>query len=99
MVLCVLPHPGVTVVDIDSCYILVGKARKDHKPLGKEVGLEAIAGSYMCQVHNYLVRLSVVRFEGEEDMIDEQVTIDLACFEPEEKLIEKKGYGQAFCSA
>ncbi len=48
MVLGVLPHPGVTVVDIDSCYVLVGKARKDHKPLGQEVGLEAIAGSYVC---------------------------------------------------
>lgn len=81
----VLPHPGVAVVDINSCNILVGKARKDHEPLGQEVGLEAIAGSHMCQVYYYLVGLSVVGFEGEEDVVDEQVSIYLACFEPIEK--------------
>lgn len=48
MVFGVLPHPGIAVVDVDSCYVLICKARKDHKPLGQEVGLEAIAGSYMC---------------------------------------------------
>lgn len=85
VVLGVLPHPGVAVVDVDGCDILVGKARKDYEPLGQEVGLEAIAGSHMCQVHYYFVGLSVVGFEGEEDMIDEQVSIYLTCFEPKEK--------------
>lgn len=85
MVLGVLPHPGVAVVDVDGCDILVRKARKDHEPLGQKVGLEAIAGSHVCQVYYYLVGFSVVGFEGEEDVVDEQVSIYLACFEPKEK--------------
>lgn len=89
MVLCVLPHPGVAVVHVDSCYILIGKAGKDHEPLGQEVGLETIAGSYMGQIYYYLVGFSIVGFESEEDMVDEQVPIDLACFEPKERRIKK----------
>lgn len=85
MVLGVLPYPGVAVVDIDSCNILVGKARKDNKPFGQEVSLEAVAGSHMCQINHYLVGLSVVGFEGEKDMVDEQVSIYLACFEPKKR--------------
>lgn len=84
MVLGVLPHPGVAVVDIDSSYVLVCKARKDHKPLGQEVCLEAIAGSYMCQVYHNLIGLGVVGLQGEEHVVDEQVTIDLACLESKE---------------
>lgn len=48
MVLGILPYPGVAVVDKNSCYVLIGKARKDDEPLGQEVSLEAIARSNMC---------------------------------------------------
>lgn len=82
MVLGVLPHPGVAVVDVDGRHVLVGEAGKDDEPLGQEVGLEAIAGSHVGQIHDYFVGLRVVGFEGEEDVIDEQVSIYLACFEP-----------------
>ena len=33
VVLGILSHPCIAVVDINSCYVLIGKARKDHKPL------------------------------------------------------------------
>lgn len=85
VVLGVLPHPGVAVVDIDSCNVLVGKARKDDKPFGQEVSLEAVAGPHMCQIYHYLVGLRIVGFEGEEDVVDEQVSVYLACFEPKKK--------------
>lgn len=35
----------------------------------------------MCQVDHYFIGLCVVGLESEENMIDEQVSIDLACFE------------------
>lgn len=83
MVFGVLPHPGVTVVDVDGCYVIIGEPRKDNKPLGEEIGLEAIAGAGMGQVHHYLVRFGIVGLEGEQHMVDEQVSINLASFEPE----------------
>lgn len=85
MVLGVLSYPGVAVVDIHSGHILVSKARKYHKPLGQKVGLEAIAWTYVCQIYHYLIGLCVVGFESEEDVIDEQISIYLACFESREK--------------
>lgn len=88
MVLGIFPYPGVAVVNIDGCYVLIGKAWKDHKPLGKEVCFEAVAGPHMRQIDDDLIGLGVVGLEGEEDMVDEQITVDLACFESTEK--EKK---------
>lgn len=82
VILGVLSYPRVAVVDVNGCYVLVGETRKDHKPLGQEVGLEAIARSHVGQVDDYLVRLGVVWFEGEEDVVDEQVTVDLSRFKP-----------------
>ena len=43
----------------------------------------------MCQVYYYLIGLSIVRFEGKEDMVDEQITIDLACLEPKERELKQ----------
>lgn len=85
VVLGVLPHPGVAVVHVNSRNILIGKTRKDYKPLGKEVSLEAIAGPYVGQVYYNLIGLGVVGFEREENMVDEQVTVDLSGFEPKEE--------------
>lgn len=84
MVLCVLPHPRVTVVDVDGCYVLVSKPRENNKPFGEEVGLEAVAGTSVGQVYYYLIRFGIVRLEGEQHMVDEQVSINLASFESEE---------------
>lgn len=39
----------------------------------------------MCQVYYYLIGLGIVGFEGKKDVVDEQVTIDLACFEPKDR--------------
>lgn len=85
MILGVLPYPSVAVVDVDGGYILIRKARKHNKPLGQKVSLETVAWADMCQVDHYLIGLCVVGFESKEDMIDEQVSIYLACFESIEK--------------
>lgn len=34
MVLGVFPHPRVTVVDVDGCYVLVGEPWEYDKPFG-----------------------------------------------------------------
>ena len=94
MVLCVLPYPGITVVDKDSCNILIGKAWKHNKPLGEEVCLEAIAGPNMRQIHHNLIRLSIVGFEGEQDMVYEEVSIDLSSLEPKGQRRADKIMGQ-----
>lgn len=82
VVLGVLPHPRVAVIDKHSGHILVSKVREDHKPLGQEVGLETVAWADMSQVHDNLVGLGVVGLQGEQNVVDEKVTIDLARFEP-----------------
>lgn len=83
VVLGVLPHPRVAVVDVHGRHVLVGEAGEHHEPLGQEVGLEAVAGSHVGQVHHDLVGFGVVGLEGEEDVVDEQVSVYLARFEPE----------------
>lgn len=85
VVLGVLPDPGVAVVHVDSRDVLVGEAGEHHEPLGQKVGLEAIAGSHVCQVDHDLIGFGVVRFESEEDMIDEQVSVNLTGFKPAER--------------
>jgi len=83
VVLGVLPHPGVAVVDEDGRHVLVGEAGEHHEPLGQEVGLEAVAGPHVREVHHDLIGLGVVGLEREEDVVDEQVPVDLARLEPE----------------
>lgn len=82
VVLGVLPHPRVAVVDVHGRHVLVREPGEHHKPLGQEVGLEAIAGSHVCQVHDDFVGFSVVGLEGEEHVVDEQVSVYLARLEP-----------------
>lgn len=84
VILGVLPYPSVAVVDVDSGYILICKARKHNEPLGQKVCLEPVAWANMCQVDHYFIGLCVVGLESEENMVDEQVSIDLACFESRE---------------
>lgn len=71
MVFGVFPYPGVTVVDVDGGHVLVSKSRKDDKPFGEEVCLEAVAGAGVGQVHHQLVGFGIVRFESEEDVVYE----------------------------
>lgn len=81
MVFCVLAHPSIAVVDIDSGDVFIRKTGKNHKPLGQKICLEAVAWAYMSQVHHNLIWFGVIRFQGEEYMVDEQVSIDLSSFE------------------
>lgn len=84
VILGVLPHPSVAVVDVDGSHILVREARKHNKPLGQKVCLKPVAWADMCQVDHYFIGLCVVGLESKEDMVDEQVSIDLARFESTE---------------
>lgn len=81
VILGVLPYPGVAVVDIDGSHVLICKARKHNKPLGQKVRLKPVAWANMRQINHYFVGLCVVGLKSEEHMVDEQVPIDLACFE------------------
>ncbi|KAG9341392.1 hypothetical protein JZ751_019199 [Albula glossodonta] len=72
VILGVLAHPRVAVVDVDGCHVLVGKTREDHKPLGQEVSLEAVARPSVGQVHHNLVGLGVVGLEGQQHVVDQQ---------------------------
>lgn len=83
VVLGVLPHPRVAVVDVDGRYVLVGEPREDDEPFGKEVRLKAVAGAGVSQVHYYLIRFGIVGFEGEQHMVDKQVSIYLPGLKPE----------------
>lgn len=60
MVLGVLPDPGVTVIDINCRDIVVGKARKNNKPLREEVCFKAIARSSMGKVHYNFIWLCII---------------------------------------
>lgn len=85
VVLGVLPHPRVAVIDVHGRDVLISEPGKDHEPLGQEVGLEAIARSHVCQVHDDFVGFGIIGLEGEEDVVDEQVSIYLARFESSRK--------------
>lgn len=53
MVLGGLPDPGVTVKDVDCKDAVASKARKNNKPLRKEVCFKAIARSSMGMLDNH----------------------------------------------
>lgn len=60
----VFSYPGVAVVDVDGCHVLVGKVREDHEPLGQEIRLEAVTGTHVGEIHYDLVVFGIVRLEG-----------------------------------
>lgn len=92
VVLGVLAHPRVAVVHKHGRHVLIGKIREDHKPLGEEISLEAIAWANVGEVHHNLIRLGVIGLKGKEHMVDEEVAVDLACFEPRVRRDTNQGH-------
>ena len=78
MILGILAHPRVTVIDVRLYDVLVDDLRHDDEPLGQEVGAEAVVGAGVGEVDDQLEGFVVEGLEGEQHVVDEQVSVDLA---------------------
>ena len=90
VILGVFSHPGVTVVDVTRLKIVVETIGHADEPLGEIIGLESIIGTRVSEINDQFEGFRLKRLQGEENVIDQEITVHLRHFETTGDVVEHR---------